>query len=96
MRNGNDIVLVRRNESKPKKKQQQQRGRSAEPSNKKNKIGRRSISEPPAYIQKAKQLPELNVVTENLSSHPISDMILKLKLQGNIRDNLNDLDRKHF
>lgn len=64
--------------------QPKQRSRSADRSNRKAKNNRSSISVP-KYIRQAIELPEVKVVTENLSSKQISDAMQKLERQGAIR-----------
>lgn len=94
MRDGNSIVSIPRNGSTSKEDHEKRRGRSAGPS-KMNKRGRRSMSEPPAYIQKAKQMPEMNVVIEKLSQQEVDDLVLKLKLKGIICREVDSLNGKH-
>lgn len=94
MRDGNSIVSIPRNESTSKEDHEKRRGRSAGPS-KMNKRGRRSMSEPPAYNQKSKQMPEMNVVVQKLSQQEVDDLVLKLKLKGIICREMDSLNGKH-
>lgn len=96
VRDGNDIIPIRRSESKSKEREKKRRSRSAGQSKTIGKCGGRSASVPPASVRTVNQLPECNVVIEKLSSQQIEDLVLKMKLKGDIRRaNLDHLNGEH-